>query len=330
MSDKRPRRWNVRPLPRVATPRPAPTLSQRLDTLRCQLDPRQESPEGDAWLFRMAAIACVPILLVYAVAGGVYGHLPMLTPGGFIDMPGACAWLMAVASFALALVAVDWLTVGEVPPSARVPRSVTTTHTIWLAPGKPLRQVHAKTALPPETPSSSSHQRLRNCGLLVAAIAIASALVGRGMLALGMQAFAAPGGLAPRAEWLLYPLQWVWPWLLPLDRDPFVLGSIGIGLGLFALAQLLSWRKVKGAWLPFLLIVPVLVALNHLGSAAYDFAAARGLGGLNDAALVQELARDPGRHNAFTFLSLWVAIGSTSVGSIVGFVLGRSDAMSDD
>lgn len=310
--------------------RPSATLSRRLDTLRRHLDPRQESPQGDAWLLRIAAIAFVPILLAYAVAGCVYGHLPMLTPVGFIDMPGACAWLMAIASFALALATIDWLTVGEPRPPASAPRSVTTTHTLWLAPGRPLRQVEAKTALPPELPSSSWHQRLRTCCLLVAAIAIGSALAGRGLLALGLQAFATPGGLAPRAEWPLYPLQWVWPWLLPLARDRFVLWLICIGIGLFAMTQLLSWRKVKGAWLPFLLIVPILVVLNHLGSAAYDFAAARGLGGLNDAALVLELARDPGRHNVFTFLSLWIAIGFASVGLIVGFVMGRSNTLSDD
>eukprot|EP01034_Spumella_vulgaris_P004723 gene4723-6033_t len=42
-------------------------------------------------LTRAALILCVPIMLAYGCAGLVYGELPMLTPFGFVEMPGACA-----------------------------------------------------------------------------------------------------------------------------------------------------------------------------------------------------------------------------------------------
>jgi hypothetical protein len=121
-----------------------------------------------------------------------------------------------------------------------------------------------------------------------------------------------------------------WPWLLQFARDDFVLGLIAIGVALFFLSQVLSWRKVRGAWLPLGVIAPLLVALAHLGSAAYDFAAARGLGGLHDADLVAALASDPSRQNFYTFLSLWVAIGCAAVVLPLCYLACRGTTLSDD
>ncbi len=296
-----------------------------------RLDPRQESPEGDALLVRMALLCSVPIMLAHGAAALVYGHSAMLTPGGFIDMPGACAWLTATGSFALALAAVDWLVAGDRAARQPQPRSITTTHTIWRAPGQPLRQIELKTTLPPVPPSTTGRQRLRAGCLIVAGIACASALAGRALLALGLDAFARPViAFASRAEWPLWPLQVTWPWLLQFARDDFVLGLIVIGVALFFLLQVLSWRKVRGAWLPLALIAPVLVALSHIGSAAYDFAAARGLGGLRDADLLAAFASDPGRHNFYTFLSLWVAIGCVAVVLPLCYLACRGTTLSDD
>ncbi|MES2531147.1 MAG: hypothetical protein V4636_08935 [Pseudomonadota bacterium] len=294
-----------------------------------RLDPRQESPEGDALLGRIALLCCVPITLAHGVAALIYGHSAMLTPLGFIDMLGACAWLTATGSFALALAAADWLLAGDRPMQPRT-RTTTTTHTIWRAPGQPLRQVELKTTLPPESAPTSLHQRLRAACLIVAAIACGSALAGRALMAIGLGAFARPViAFAPNAEWPLWPLQWVWPGLLPFARDDFVLGLIGIGVALFFFCQFLAWRKVRRAWLPLGVIGPLLVALPHLGSAAYDFAAARGLGGLHDADLLAALASDPGRHNVYTFISLWIAIGCVGVALPLGYLLGRSESLDD-
>jgi len=281
----------------------------------------QESVRSDELLMRAAHVGCVPILLAYGCAGLVYGNLPMFTPIGFVDMPGACAWLTAAMAFALAIFAIDWLVRGALSVA---PPPVIVVKRVWRAGQFP------SPALPAHAFAQPRSSPLRIGCLSVAAMACASALVGRITLALGWQAFARPGGLAPQAEWPLYPLQWVWPWLLPLARDRFVLGLIGVGVALFVAAQLMSWRKVRGAWFPLLTILPLLLTLNFLGSAGFDFAAARGLGGLNEPDLASALAQQPGRYNVFTFLSLWIAIGFGTVGMILGFWFGRSRHMDDD
>ena len=61
---------------------------------------RDEPARSDVLLTRAALILCVPIMLAYGCAGLVYGELPMLTPFGFVEMPGACAWLTAAMAFA--------------------------------------------------------------------------------------------------------------------------------------------------------------------------------------------------------------------------------------
>lgn len=282
---------------------------------------RHESVRSDELLLRAALIGCVPILLVYGCAGLVYGNLPMFTPFGLIDMPGACAWLTAAMAFALAIFAVDWLARGEL---AVVPPPVTVVTRVWRPGTLP------SPALPPHVFPQPRSSPLRIACLGVAAVACASALVGRATLALGWQAFARPGGIAPQAEWPLFPLQWVWPWLLPLTRRPVVLGLIGAGAVLLVAAYLMNWRKVRGAWFPFLTVLPMLVALNFLGDAGFDYAAARGLGGLDEPELVRALAQYPGRYNVFTFLSLWGAIGFGTVGLILGFWFGRSRVMDED
>ncbi|ADU39448.1 hypothetical protein Varpa_5292 [Variovorax paradoxus EPS] len=270
---------------------------------------------------RAALIGCVPILLAYGCAGVVYGNLPMMTPAGLIDMPGACAWLTAAMAFALAILAIDWLVRGELTPPQ--PQVIVVTKR-WS------RGSYTQSVMPPHVFPEPRSSLLRIGCLGVAAVACASALVGRATLALGWQAFARPGGLAPQAEWPLYPLQWVWPWLLPLARRPVVLGLIGAGAVLLAAAYFMNWRKVRGAWFPFLTVLPMLLTLNYLGDAGFDFAAARGLGGLVEPELARELAHQPGRYNVFNFLSLWGAIGFGTVGLILGFWLGRSRVMDED
>lgn len=282
---------------------------------------RHESASSDLLLMRVALIGCVPILLAYGCAGIVYGNLPMMTPVGLIDMPGACAWLTAAMAFALAILAIDWLVRGELTPPP--PQAVVVTKR-WS------RGSYTRTVMPPHVFPEPRSSLLRIGCLGVAAVGCASALVGRATLALGWQAFARPGGLAPQAEWPLYPLQWIWPWLLPLARRPVVLGLIGVGAVLLAAAYFMNWRKVRGAWFPFLTVLPMLLALNYLGDAGFDFAAARGLGGLAEPELVSALARDAGRYNAFNFLSLWGGLGFGTVGLIIGFWFGRSRVMDED
>lgn len=281
---------------------------------------RQESVASDMMLLRAAQMACVPILLAYGSAGLVYGNLPLLTPFGVIDMPGACAWLTAAMAFALAVFAIDWLVRGELPPLPAPSKAVAQG---W----QPNKRVQR--AIPSHVFAVPRPSWLRRACLGAAAVACASALVGRICFALGWPAFARPGGIAPQAEWPLYPLQWIWRATLPLARDHFVLGLIGVGVALFIAAQLMTWRKVRGAWFPFALVLPMLLTLNFLGSAGFDFAAARQLGGLNELELVAALAQNPGRYNVFTFLSLWTAIGFASVGMLLGFFFGRSKEMDD-
>lgn len=299
-----------------------------------QLDPREESAEGDALLLRLALLGSVPVTIAYGTAALVYGHAAMLTPFGFVDMPGACAWLVAVASFALALVAIDALVGGfRLKPSTAPVRSIVSTQTLWRPGQRPVQQVRFKTVLPPippASPFSMGRWGFRGAALLVAAIAGASALAGRGLMAMGLDVFARPViALAPQAEWPLWPLASVWPALLPLARDDVVLGLIVMGVVLFFTTQFLAWRKVRGAWLPLAFILPLMVAAAYLGSAGYDFAAARGLGGLQDADLVNALAREPGRHNYYTFLSLWMAIGCAGVVLPICYLVGRGQALDD-
>ncbi|WP_398491200.1 hypothetical protein [Variovorax sp.] len=282
---------------------------------------RDQPARSDVLLTRAALIFCVPIMLAYSCAGLVYGELPMLTPFGFVEMPGACAWLTAAMAFALAVLATDWLVRGELA----TPRaSVIVTTRSWRVGDPPMP------ALPPHVWPQPRSSPLRIACLGIAAVACASALVGRATLALGWQAFARPGGLAPNAEWPLYPLQWLWPWLLPLTRRPVVLGTIVVGAVLLLAAYLLAWRKVRGAWLPFITMLPLLVAVHFLGAAGFDFAAARGLGGIVEPELSAALAQRPGHYNIHTFLSLWCAIGALTVGMIGGFWLEASSVFEED
>jgi hypothetical protein len=291
----------------------------------------ESSAHDDRRLLVRLALACaVPILLAYGLAGIVYGHLAMLTPAGFLDMPGASAWLAAMAGFALTLTTGHWLMAKPVPSMPPGPRFTLTTHTIWRAPGQPLRQVQLRTALPPEPSRRMRTPSLQGILLLIAAVAALSALVGAAMQSMGMSAFTRPTiALAPRAEWLLWPLPHVWRWLLPLSRDYIVTALTLIGGGLIVISAFLETFKVRGAWVPVGIVVPILVAFASLGSAAYDFAVARGLGTLHDADMVQALAVDPGRHNAYTFISLWTAIAClTTVPILFGLFAKSMDGRS--
>lgn len=226
--------------------------------------------EDDRRLLTGLAFAfAVPILMAYGAAGFVYGHLEMLTPLGFISLHGASAWLAAMASFSLAIFTVRGLFVS---PQHR-PRA---------------RSLQIKL-------------------LLLAVIATLCALIFSAFQSSSTSAFTGPG-IAPRSEWLLLPLPYVWRWLLPLSRDFMGSAFFLVGGVVVVFSVVLDRSRVRGAWMPVGAVVPLLVAFAYLGSAAYDYAAARGLGALHDTDAMQAFAANPGRHNVHTFISLWTAI----------------------
>lgn len=280
---------------------------------------------SDRWATRLAVACCAPICLAYGLAGLIYGHLAMLTPAGFIDMPGACAWLTSLGAFALAAGAAHGLAFTAAQPHTLHAGTRLTTHTVRGAPAQPARQVQVATTSPtPARPALLLPDGFLGLCLLVAAIACASALAGRALQSIGLDVFQRPAiALAPRAEWPLWPLPWIWRALIPLARNDLVLALLGLGVLLLLLCGLLERRRVRGAWALAGVVLPMLFAAAQFGSAAYDYAMARGLADAQDAQVIAAFAQAPGRHNMYTFISLWNAIGCLTVVPLLGWVFGR-------
>jgi hypothetical protein len=123
-------------------------------------------------------------------------------------------------------------------------------------------------------------------------------------------------GLAPASEWLFAPLPWIWQHLLPLG-SPKVTGKLflagGVSLALVFFFLKIEWRR---AFIFFLGVVACIAGFYFLGDAALDYSAARGLPGASPD-YAKELKTNPGRYNAWNFLSWLGALACLAYGVLM-------------
>jgi hypothetical protein len=222
----------------------------------------------------------VAVLLAYALSGMVFGYLPVFVLEGFATLQGAAAWFGAAGTIALAL---GWAT-----------------H---------LAQRHWSSA------SSGACTTFRY--LCYIAVATCVCIVALAEVSGGPLSRLRWSGLAPASEWLFAPLPWVWRELAPLGSDK-VTGKL-FGTGGAALA--LAFFFLKGIERPrvfgfFLGAAACIAGFYFLGDAALDYSAARGLPGAS-ADYARELKANPGRYNAWNFLSWLGALACLAYGVLI-------------
>jgi hypothetical protein len=227
--------------------------------------------------------ALVLLLALYALCGWVFGVLPVFVLDGFLPLQGVPAVAGAVGSAALAFA--------------------------W---GTHLAQRHWSGA------SAKACEGMRQAAYWISgagwALAAVSVVV---VIVADLHFLARPLGLAPKAEWMLAPLPWVWPRAVVFARDAFVVRLIVAGaifVVLFLLFHKLAWTRCK---MVFLGLVLWTAGLYFIGDGAYLYAAARALGGLRLPPLEQALQADPGLHNAWTWLAWWGGWTSVAFGTLV-------------
>lgn len=218
-------------------------------------------------------------MLVYALSGAVFGHLPFFLPDGFALLQGTAAWLGAAGTTALALA---WAT--------------------------PLVQRRWSSASPD---TCTTFRYICYVGMATCWCLSVIAEV------FGVPPGLRWSGLAPASEWLLAPLPWVWRELLGLTSPKvteklFFFGGVAIA---FALLFIKGTKWPRGA-LFFMGAAACIAGFYFLGDAAFDYGAARGLPGVS-AAYVNELKVNPGHYNAWNFLSWLGALACLVHGAIM-------------
>lgn len=219
------------------------------------------------------------VLLAYALSGMVFGYLPVFMLEDFAMLQGTTAWAGAAATTAVAL--------G------------------WAAH---LVQRHWSSA------SAASCIAFRRRCYVAAAIGPCVVIVVGVFSAAVMPQWS---GLAPASEWLLAPLPWVWRELLPLG-SPKVTGKLFFTGGA---ALALAFIFLKAIELPrvfifFLGAAACTAGFYFLGEAALDYGAARGLSGASPD-YAKELSSNPGRYNAWNFLSWLGALACLAYGVLM-------------
>lgn len=222
----------------------------------------------------------VAVLLAYALSGVLFGYLPVFVLEGFALLQGTAAWVGAAGSAALAL--------G------------------WAAH---LVQRHWSRA------SAAACTTFRH--ICYVAVATCVCVVVLAEVSGGALARLRWSGLAPASEWLLAPLPWLWRELLPLGSDKvtgkfFFAGGTALALSLFFI-KAIQWPK--GA-IFFLGAAACIAGFYFLGDAALDYGAARGLQGASPD-YAKELNTNPGRYNAWNFLSWLGALACLAYGVLM-------------
>jgi|GEM_PF-821624 len=222
----------------------------------------------------------VVVMLAYALSGVLFGYLPVFVLEGFAVLQGMAAWLGAAGTTLLAL---GWAT-----------------HLV---------QRHWATASPA---ACTTFRHICYVAVATCVCVIVLAEVSGGALSKLRWS-----GLAPRSEWLFAPLPWLWHELQPLGSDK-VTGRLFIAGGAtFALAFLfLKGFKWPRVFMFFLGATACIAGFYFLGDAALDYGAARGLPGASPD-YAKELTTNPGRYNAWNFLSWLGALACLAYGVLM-------------
>lgn len=221
----------------------------------------------------------VAVMLAYALSGVVFGYLPLFVLEGFAMLQGTAAWLGAAGTTLLAL---GWAT-----------------HLV---------QRHWSSASPA---ACTTFRYICYVAVATCVCVLALAEVSGGPLSRLRWS-----GLAPTSEWLFAPLPWIWQQLLPLGSPKvtgkfFFAGGASFALALFFLK--IEWRR---AFMFFFGVATCIMGFYFLGDAALDYSAARGLPGASPD-YAKELKTNPGRYNAWNFLSWLGALACLAYGVLM-------------
>jgi hypothetical protein len=219
----------------------------------------------------------------YAACGLVFGHLPLFVLAGFEVLQGPSAVLGALGSAALGVGFASYVA-----------------------------ERHGIDAL------AARAAKVRKAAIRIALAAWCFALALVGVAIIGdLYSLARPIGLAPSAEWPLWPLPWVWHTLMPFAKSG--MGVRLILLGAAAVAGMLFFMKLKWGRPSTLLMGLALLPAGawFIGDAAWMYASARGLGGHLDAVNASELRDAAGLYNAWTGLAWWTGLGLLGASAIV-------------
>jgi hypothetical protein len=222
----------------------------------------------------------VAVLLAYALGGVVFGYLPVFVLEGFAVLQGMAAWLGAAGT---TILAAGWAT-----------------HLV---------QRHWSSASPT---ACTTFRHICYVAVATCVCVIVLAEVSGGALS-GLRW----GGLAPESEWLLAPLPWLWRELQPLGSSK-VTGGLFLAGGTALAFSLLFLKGIKwhrGA-LFCLGAVACVAGFYFLGEAALDYGAARGLPGASPD-YAKELKINPGRYNAWNFLTWLGALACLAYGVLM-------------
>ena len=214
-------------------------------------------------------------MLVYALSGAVFGYLPFFLPDGFALLQGTAAWLGSAGTAALAL---GWATHLVRRWSSVSPDACTT-----------LRHI--------------CYVGMATCWCLSVIAEV-----------FGVPPTLRWGGLAPACEWLFAPLPWAWRELLALASPKvteklFFFGGVALA---FALLFVKGTKWPRGG-LFSIGAAACIAGFYFLGDAALDYGAARGLPGASPD-YAKELNTNPGRYNAWNFLSWLGALACLAYG----------------
>jgi hypothetical protein len=211
------------------------------------------------------------LLLLYAMSGLVFGYLPFFLLAGFVPLQGVPAVLASIASLGMSA-----------------------------AMGTHLVQRHWSTA------NAQRCASIRRQAWYFAGICMALGVCALMLAMLGdVHVLNRRVALHPEADWMLSPLPWLWPHVLPLARERVVTGMLVVGLLLVVLMMgfmKLNW--VRPAFICFGIVL-CLAGAYFLGDSALGYAGSRGVAPIAMPVAVGEWRADPGLFNAGLWLAWW-------------------------
>jgi hypothetical protein len=234
-------------------------------------------------LFRCCLLALLGFLSVlHGLAGLTFGYLPFFVLFGYIPLQGVPAVAASLGSIALGVAFATY------PPERYAARAT------WAA-------------------------TLRRRSYLAWAVAwLVAVLATAAMVAFDWYWLGRPAPVAPRAEWPMWPLPWVWPQAVGFARDGVVNRLIVFGVStLFAMLLFMKLQWPRPAFICMGLIAAAFGGY-FIGDGAWLYASARGLGGLLDGEHVEALRNTPGLHNAWTVVAWWTGVAAILFGGLFG------------